>query len=413
MSLIKFATTLKRSDPLARVYKGIVFSNTDPQKHGRVKCLIPGLIEAEVDSLPWFHPQRPAFLGGRQDLGSFAVPSLGTEVTIEFPFKDIYAGFYTGVWDTDDTHPASFDEDYPDSYGFRDKQGTGFKVNQAKQIAEFLHTSGAQVSFERDGTVELRSPKVIKFVSADDKTVLEFDLNSGNINLAAKDEFTLSGQKGTIDPQLLSIKSARVVETIGSKLSTVTGGVKQVVGGSSTEAIVGSKAITIGQMLSTLVSMTEEKTVGLGVNRTIATVGVSDTVLLGNYLTTLLAGLYQITASLSIGLTSALSVDLTGAAAINLITAALTETVGALTQAVAGVYTMTAGGAASMTAGAALTLTGGGAASLIGATAIVQGATVLVGPGVLPSPVLTLINNPLVDNITGAPSIGTPSVLCG
>ena len=139
---------------LGRPHKGVVVDNNDPEKLGRVKVSIVGLLQGSNDNLPWISQRSPSMLGGQPDKGNFFVPSVGSELEIIFPHRDIYSGFYVGFWQTPNTHNAAFDDGYPDKYGFID---SGFTVSYDGAKEEFIlaHPQGATITIKPDGSVEI------------------------------------------------------------------------------------------------------------------------------------------------------------------------------------------------------------------------------------------------------------------
>lgn len=127
---LKLSEHLEKTMPLRRVYKGIVVSNTDPKKYGRVKVKIIGLLEGDTALLPWTAPNNPAFLGGSTNSQKLSVPEVGSELEIRFPFENIYMPFYYGYWHSATTHAPEFDANYPNSYGFKDSIGNIFRINK-------------------------------------------------------------------------------------------------------------------------------------------------------------------------------------------------------------------------------------------------------------------------------------------
>lgn len=136
MALFKIAEHLSHTDNLKYPHKGRVLKTDEeePLKLGRVKCVVKGLYEdtaGDLEKIPWHYPQNPYGLGGRPDSSWFSVPELESEVTVVFPFGDIYHPYYQGYWQSDLTHQhLLFNEDYPHSYGFIDSTTEWFKVNK-------------------------------------------------------------------------------------------------------------------------------------------------------------------------------------------------------------------------------------------------------------------------------------------
>ncbi|QJT70942.1 hypothetical protein GR7B_00144 [Vibrio phage vB_VcorM_GR7B] len=132
--------------------KGIVVDNEDPLKIGRVKCTVQPFLVGDTASLPWIIQKSGTGLGGTSDDSAFAVPVVGSEVCVEFPFG-IYMPVYSGFWQSQATHQTHFDEDYPNTYGFKDATGTYWRINKTKLHTEFRHASGSYIQFDKDGNV--------------------------------------------------------------------------------------------------------------------------------------------------------------------------------------------------------------------------------------------------------------------
>lgn len=107
---------LDREDTkLPFIYEGTVVDRNDPDKLGRVKFMIPGLIEP---SSPWAFPAG-TLGGGAKDTGSFAIPADGAEVYVFFVAGDMEEPRYlAGHWgETDDGNevPEEAQKDPPDN----------------------------------------------------------------------------------------------------------------------------------------------------------------------------------------------------------------------------------------------------------------------------------------------------------
>lgn len=75
-------------------YHGIVTDNADPEKLGRVRVNIPGLIEPASG---WALP-RGSGSGGAKGLGAYDVPPIGAAVFIGFAAGNIDEPYYSGGW---------------------------------------------------------------------------------------------------------------------------------------------------------------------------------------------------------------------------------------------------------------------------------------------------------------------------
>ena len=97
------------------MYVGYVTARNDPEKLGRVRVCIPGLLEPQSS---WAWPLGTCG-GGKKDCGFFAVPEVGAEVAIFFNQGDIEAPYYISAhWgkpDGESEVPAEAQKDEPDN----------------------------------------------------------------------------------------------------------------------------------------------------------------------------------------------------------------------------------------------------------------------------------------------------------
>ena len=272
--LIKLADHFRPNRDMRYPHKGIVVDRQDPRRLGRVKCLIAGLLpdqenlvdgtDVAVDgiqvtapkfqSLPWISQKTPSALGGRTDSGGFWVPELGAELTIEFPWEDVYFGYYTGYWQSDTTHQGIHNDGYPDSYGFQDKQGTGWRVDQGNKLAEFLHTSGIKIQMTEAGNLTIRVPGTISVTTPDGESGLEVDGETGEVKIKSADRQVIDSDL-KIDNTLVDIETGEWTANIaGSKVEKIGAGYKRLAGGSesivtgsdSNKAYGGNDSILVG-----------------------------------------------------------------------------------------------------------------------------------------------------------------------
>ena len=91
---IKYMDWLNKTNNLKIPHRAVVKDNNDPKKLGRIKVVIKDLLEGiSNNNLPWICPLNPYSLGGRVDLSTFSVPEIDSEVSVIFPYNDIYFGF--------------------------------------------------------------------------------------------------------------------------------------------------------------------------------------------------------------------------------------------------------------------------------------------------------------------------------
>lgn len=384
---IKVIEFLNKSKPLTNPYKGVVVDNEDPRFLGRVKCTIASLFEDGVDSdlLPWIAPINQAGLGGRGDSSSFYVPELGSELIIEFPYECIYTGFYTGFWQSNTTHQGLFNEDYPNSYGFVDKQNTFFKINKTKRYLEIGHTSGSYIKFDNNGDIEISSKRNIKFVSSDGKTTQDYNMNEGTVAVAAKTETSLGGKKTNItSKEFIANVGTQDIKVTGSATHNVSGGMTQKVGGSQNVSIVNNRNTTIAGTESRMVVQKSKDIFGAGYTATVA---------LGNYLVELIAGNYTVDIKAgNISLTTIL-----GSAKIG-------NALASVNCAPTGSVTIDAKLNAEIKALVSAIVQGT-------VTAEVKATLIKLGAGT--APIVTIASDPIEDYVSGRPKVGVPTILAG
>lgn len=154
--LLKPLEWLEKVNNLKRPHKGTVKDNMDPLMLGRLKIKVEKMFEdSDPEKLPWVYPANATGLGGTKDASGFVVPEIESEVTVEFPFDDIYFPFYTSYWQSSLNHQKDFDQDYPETYGWRDKTFNRFKINKKAKFIEFVHSSGTKIQINKDGDLML------------------------------------------------------------------------------------------------------------------------------------------------------------------------------------------------------------------------------------------------------------------
>lgn len=368
---------MKKNDPLAVPLKGKVVDNNDPKKLGRLKIQIPGILEdSDFTKLPWIYPKNPVGFGGTPDGSPLTVPTVGAELTVEFPYKEIYAGFYTGYQRSETTRQGMFFEDYPNTYGSRDTQNTYFKVNRSKRYAEFRHTSRMRLLVEREGETTMETKHSMRFVSEDKKTEISLDMINGIIHLSTKNENkvtadienrTINTVNETIGAKTTKVTGAETKKIIGNQLHTVGGSRSDSIGVNDNVAVVGNKTKFIGFLTTETYGGTKKQTIVAG-NKELK-------ILVGNIVYETLAGLINIKNPNSSMLMSS---------------AGQTDQKSNLSHNIKAGQNFTA---------------------FAGPLAHIKAATTKLNSG--SSPVLTEETDPLIDLITGAPTVGVPTVLAG
>jgi len=185
--LINMQLFLRRRDRLSGVKHGTVVDNVDPEMHGGIKVEIPNILEGSVDSLPWVMPKMSPFLGGSADAQIFAIPNVGSHVTLEA--EDPYTWYYTGWTPSLATQNPDLIKDYPNTYGFIDEQGTGLTINRTTQGLLLSHVSGSTIELNKSGDMIINNPRDLTWQVGRDfilQVANEFKLDSKTTNMKSK-----------------------------------------------------------------------------------------------------------------------------------------------------------------------------------------------------------------------------------
>jgi hypothetical protein len=159
--LIKYAEWLSNKNKLNKLYIGTVVFNNDPKKEQRIKVTIPGSLEGSPQDLPWIYSESSSFLGGSINAQLLAVPEVGSEVRVEFPYDDtFYFGKYSYRIDNTKNRPTGLDSNYPNAYGFIDELSNYFQVDKVAGTMTLGHSSGSNIIFNNDGTITFNAPEI-------------------------------------------------------------------------------------------------------------------------------------------------------------------------------------------------------------------------------------------------------------
>lgn len=173
--LIKPINTLigTKKDPAQMSFLGMVEDNKDPDKLGRVRVRISPYQDFLTDELPWACPMLGSH-GNSASYGGLNVPEIGSQVRVTFPSEDLTAPYYSGAEVNEMNRQTLFDEDYPDTYGYKDSNGNFIKINKAKGTIHLQHQSTTNIQITPDGSI---------FVNLK---------NGGSLVMTSKNSFNLS-----------------------------------------------------------------------------------------------------------------------------------------------------------------------------------------------------------------------------
>ena len=224
----------KTAKPLEHPYKGrVVQVDQDPNYIGRIKVSIPELYgdfqEGMEGILPWIYPRYYSNFSGRVKLD---VPEKGDLVEVEFPYKNIYLGYYSNepliksCWDdiaAIDAEAAeeiknAFLTNYPNVYGSFDRNLTGWYIDKVlNEVVLFQGKTKAKFRLDGEGNLYGYIPKSIFLEVVEDVIINVGD--SVNIDVGTKITTHVPDAQTTID-NTLTFKSTTINSTVDTTNNT-------------------------------------------------------------------------------------------------------------------------------------------------------------------------------------------------
>ena len=200
-------------DPATMSYLGFVEDNKDPEKLGRIKVRIAPYSELSVEELPWVTPKLGSH-GNSAEYGGLNVPEIGSQVRVDFPSKDFTAPYYGGAELNNMNRMSFFDEDYPNTYGYKDSVGNFLKVNKERGTIHAQHFTTTNVQVAPEGSIRVSLSNGAYFILDNSNS---FELNIGSLDISGMSDGSLeiksnneiSAEAGTI------YLKAKVVEVDG------------------------------------------------------------------------------------------------------------------------------------------------------------------------------------------------------
>lgn len=179
-------------------YLGFVEENDDPERLGRVKVSISVFEGCTTEELPWACPIL-APCGNVSNAGGLNVPEIGSQVRVFFPTKDITAPYYMGAELNNLNKTTFFDDDYPETYGYKDSTGNFIKVNKAQGTIHMQHRSSSNIKVAPDGSMQV-SLSNGSYFTFNNQGNFELDIegvnitgtNDGSLNVRANSDISIS-----------------------------------------------------------------------------------------------------------------------------------------------------------------------------------------------------------------------------
>lgn len=180
--LIKPYTILFKDqvEPSAMSYLGFVEDNNDPKKIGRVKVRIAPYSELSTADLPWASPKLGTH-GNSSSYGGLNVPEVGSQVRVDFPSRDLTAPYYSGAELNEINRTTFFDEDYPNTYGYKDSIGNFAKINKERGTVQFQHYTSTNAQVAPDGSIRVSLSNGAFFIFDNSNS---FELNIGTLDIS-------------------------------------------------------------------------------------------------------------------------------------------------------------------------------------------------------------------------------------
>ena len=179
-------------DPATQSYLGMVEDNNDPEKLGRLRVRISPYMDFEPEDVPWACPTLGTH-GNNPEAGGINIPEVGSQVRVYFPSHDLTAPYYMGAELNELNRTTFFDEDYPNTYGYKDSTGNFIKVNKAKKTIHLQHSSTSNMRVAPDGSMQIALSNGAYFTFSNQNA---FELNIGAVDIEGTADGSLTMNAG-------------------------------------------------------------------------------------------------------------------------------------------------------------------------------------------------------------------------
>lgn len=146
---------------------GTVVSNEDPEMLGKIKVVIPGIMEGTVDELPWVRRKNDtAFCGDDAEL--FDVPAVGSVVEVRWNY-DENTPMYSGAPNSKKHTSKVFTNNYPYEGGIRFGKCV-IKMDKATNLIT-INNGNCFLQMDPLGNISLTCQGNMNLTSARDLTI--------------------------------------------------------------------------------------------------------------------------------------------------------------------------------------------------------------------------------------------------
>lgn len=177
-----------QGDPTAMSYMGCVEDNNDPEKLGRIRVRIAPFSDLSTEELPWACPLLGSH-GNSSEYGGLNIPETGSQVRVTFPSRDFTAPYYSGAELNEVNRTTFFDEDYPNTYGYKDSVGNFARINKERGTVQFQHSSSTNIQVSPDGSVKVGLNGGAFFIFDVGRN---FELNIGTLDVSGSADGSLA-----------------------------------------------------------------------------------------------------------------------------------------------------------------------------------------------------------------------------